>query len=699
MCTQRRKPLWILTWPALVGAVVLLTMGLQARPASAGESQCPPQTTDAYTIDLHALTGPGAAELTVHVAPVTAACATPEVLKKIELKTFALDGTLASVKNVKDEPSPSGTATLELAELERGQRLEANVLVQTDAAARTYVLRGQTTALLRPDLAVTALQTPAQTLVTRPIDVVAEISELNGDTAAAATVTLSWGFEALSKTTTVSPGGHVSITFPDVQFATPVPTELTVLVSHVQPAETSAANNSGSATVDVTEFELARSRLLVPSLGGYGAQFNQHVFANITPAPPGSFPDLEAKVKALEPQLVRIFYNERRETEFPDRMESFIETVELANETGAAINITYQSADRAKLQPALYMSQFAAILEDLVRNRGYSNVRWVTIQNEPNTTLVTLAQYETLNRAMNAQLISRGLRGQIGIMAGDLVESGQGGGQRLWLQYIAAHMNDIVDAYSEHIYWNYWDTARMEFRLKDLHKLVTEELPPNARKPTYITEFGVRGIQNFPGKPAVQPGYWEDGTPIARTNIAAFQQLWFEVLSAQLGFDGTAKWDAYWGKYDSGTQEHWMIGPADEGWPLFPTYHALRLLLQTTQRGWQVLGVDPWTEDDWTVDTADQPEKEVVAYADPSGELTLVGMDTHARALNGASSDTPAYSIGGLPPDTTFILAIWNGAANGESGIGGTVTANAAGVVRFEVAQHGAFTLTTVPVS
>ena len=142
-----------------------------------------------------------------------------------------------------------------------------------------------------------------------------------------------------------------------------------------------------------------------------------------------------------------------------------------------------------------------------------------------------------------------------------------------------------------------------------------------------------------------------------------------------------------------------MIGPADEGWPLFPTYHALRLLLQTTQRGWQVLGVDPWTTDDWDVDTGDQPEKEVVAYADPNGQLTLVGMDTHARALNGGSPETPAYSIGGLPPYTSFTLAVWNRAANGENEIGGTVTANAAGVVRFDVPLHGGFTLTTAPVS
>jgi hypothetical protein len=86
---------------------------------------------------------------------------------------------------------------------------------------------------------------------------------------------------------------------------------------------------------------------------------------------------------------------------------------------------------------------------------------------------------------------------------------------------------------------------------------------------------------------------------MARTNIAAFQQLWFDLASVQLGFTGSVKWDAYWGKY-TGTYNsvYAMIGPASEGWPLFPGYHALGLLLQTTQRGWQVLQVAPWADDD-----------------------------------------------------------------------------------------------------
>jgi hypothetical protein len=315
-----------------------------------------------------------------------------------------------------------------------------------------------------------------------------------------------------------------------------------------------------------------------------------------------------------------------------------------------------------------------------------------------------------LNHDIDRELRARGLREQIGIMAGDLVENGRSGNHRVWLDYIVDNLSGIVDAYSEHIYWNYWDVPRMEFRLKDVRHLMKEELPPSeARKPVYLIEYGVRGIQNFPGKPALEPGYWADGTPISRTNIVAFQQLWFNIESAQLGFSGTAKWDSYWGVYDANRfgnpnlQAYYTIGPAAEGWPLFPAYHALRMLFQTTARGWQIVGVDPWGDDDWKLDDQnrpyDQPEKEIAAYAGPHGELTLLGLDSHGRDLNASSAETPAYSIGGLPPATTFNLAIWNAAGNGENVISAPVTTNGVGVARFTVPLHGAFALTTVPVS
>ena len=97
------------------------------------------------------------------------------------------------MRNLQDVPAPGGSATIELGELKRQRRIEADVLVQTGTPPRTSVLRGETTTHLRPDLVVAAVQAPLQTLTTRQIDVQAEIAELNGDSAAGAKVTLLWG--------------------------------------------------------------------------------------------------------------------------------------------------------------------------------------------------------------------------------------------------------------------------------------------------------------------------------------------------------------------------------------------------------------------------------------------------------------------------------------------------------------------------
>jgi hypothetical protein len=466
------------------------------------------------------------------------------------------------------------------------------------------------------------------------------------------------------------------------------------------PAEYDVTNNEGETEIDVTEHELVRSNVLLDALGGFGAQFNQHVYAPVTNPPVGSLPDFESKVTAFEPDLVRVFYNDDFEERQPNRVantESFFKTLELAQEAGAIINVTYQATNVARNQPTVSMGTFADRLQHAVQVRGITNLRWVTVGNEPNTTTLTMAQYEELNRAMHAALVSRGLREQIRMMGGDLVRDGQ----RAWFQYIAANMNDLFDAYSVHVYWDYWNTPFFsETRLKDIRRIVTEELPPEARKPTYVMEYAVRGIRSFAGKPTLESGYWADGTDMARTNIAAFQQLWFGLNAAQLGFSGAVKWDAYWGRYH-GTYNslYAAVGPAAEGWPLFPSYHSLRLLFTTTQRGWQVLEVAPWEDNDWALGVPDVAEKEVVAFAAPDGKLTFMGLDSNGAQLNGVSTEPRSYSIGGLPENTTFTLALWNAAGDGKNSIAGTVSTNANGVARFEVPLHAAFSLTTLPIS
>jgi hypothetical protein len=716
-----------------VAAVAAATTGTAVTDTRADDPPaCPSSTDNAYTMTTRALTDDHGTdvELRVSAAP---GCAAVDSLQKVQLKTYTEAGKVATVVNRNDNQvkAKDGLAVVSLDRVERERKIEADVLVHTATPDRTYVLRGTTTSRLRPDLVVKTVQVPQQTLTTRPVDVSVEVVEVSGDTGATATLSLASGVAAIPGVTpqavTVPAKGSAWVTFKGVAFTTAADVDVTAAIGgDAAPAESDIENNAGSKKIDVTKDELERSRLVLDSLGGYGFQFNQHVYAPITlnaisTPPPKTLPDsadLTATVKDLKPQLVRIFYNddfEERQANRVRNLQSFKDVVALANSAGATIDIDYAAVNVAKTQPDLSMKTFAANLADTVADlklkQGHSNVHWVTVGNEPNSTQLTLAQYDALCRALDRELRTRGLRAEIGLIGGDLVENGPIG-HRAWFNYMTTNMNDLFDAWAEHIYWQYDNPFRMEERLKDVAELVHQELPVDARdKPTFITEYGVRGTDSCGTKPKVTSAYYKDDacTEIRRMPLAGFHKLWFTIQSAQLGFDGAINWDLYWGKYNtSNDQSFWSVGLEnnDQGgqdWVVYPSYNAMQMVLQTTGRGWQVLGVDPWNEDD--VETRiddphpDQPEQELAAYQGPDGQMTVLGLDTNGRALTEPNGVSSSYSIGNLAPGTDFNLIVWNGSGDGQYALDRQVTVNANGVARFEVPLQAGFALTTVPVS
>ena len=705
---------------SLLAAALAVVATVTGPSAARGNDQpaCPSSTDAAYVMTAGALTGPARTDLALRFT-AQPGCAAVTTVKHLQIKTFTATGDVADVLNLKDVGAQDGAVTVALTRIERGLPIEVHAQIQTGTPRRTYVVNDAVTSLLRPDLVVSALHAPLQTLTTRPVDVSAEISEIKGDTGATARVTLAGPIGPLADPVdvTVPAGGHVTVTFPNVALTTAMPVELKVLVTDVAPDEFDATNNTAATTVEVTKNELASSRLLVDSLGGYGFQFNNHVYAPITNPPPATLPDLESKVKALEPQMVRIFYNDNWEENIdkshPDyllNLESFKKTVDLAQAAGATIVVAYQRIATARSTPTASMTRFADVLQNVIQNRGDTNVRWVTVANEPNSGGITLPQYEALYRALDAQLVARGLRAQVGLIGGDLVQNTEGtaAGHRAWFDYMVTHMNDVIDAWSEHIYWWYDIPGRLEDRLRDVSYLVHQELPEAARKPTFLMEYGVRGYNTCGTKPTVSFMYYLDAncTELHRMPLAGFHKLWFTIDSAQLGFDAAVNWDLYWGVYDRTkppNQSFWAIGPPTEGWPLYPSYYAMQLLLETTARGWQVLGVDPWTANDaaarYDNQTREQPEQELTAYNGPDGQLTIVGLDTNGRSLVAPNGESSSYSLGGLPPYTTFTLALWNATGDGTNSVAKPITTSAAGVARFVVPLQAAFVLTTVPVS
>lgn len=670
-------------WRRALGALVAVVLLVGLLAARTGDAVAAPRQTcaaSAYRLALQSLTGPPRADLSVRVTAVTPDCELPETLTGVQVTIFTLNGAVQRKLDLHDVASPAGTATVRLGSVARRQRVAAAVTFEPQVA-----LTGQTRTLFKPDLVLTSVKTNRVSLSGRPFFVVARIRERTPDLGATATVTVSTGGTVLAANAVAVPARRrVTLKVP-VTLATPGRNRLTVTVTAANPAETTTRNNTRRATVEVTEFRVLASSVLVPSFAGYGGQFNHHVYAAISRAvgvTDENVVEMERKMRALNPQFSRIFFTPAAFND-PDRMQSFIRTVQLAQSIGTTINITWQGGTLNVASGTV--QKFADVLIDLVRNRGITRLRWLTLQNEPNRTRITPEQYEATYRALDPYIQS--IRGQVRYMGGDLVRGPDVGppNQQLWLDYMAAHMSDILDAYSIHVFWDYWDTAKLVERLTEVRAIV-DALPEAGRKPLFVAEYGVRGIRRLNGVPQGDPGVWEDGTQISQTNISAFQHAWFDVLAARLGYQGTSKWDSYFGKYDNATQAYYFIGGPEGGWPPYPLYNLIGLMTTTVKREWQVVGID----------SVPDTSRLLAAYIGKNGQRTVVGLDTAGALLNTVSQTPVPYSIGGLPASTKFRLAVWNEAGNGLVGPLKTVSSDAAGVAALAVPQHAVFVLTTV---
>jgi hypothetical protein len=670
-----RKNVWA---GACAVAAAVASLGWQAAPGSAqAVSTC---DGSSYKLTLQSLTGPPRADLAIRIRATVPDCELPETLTSVEVSILPFKGSPARKLVVNDVSSPGGSATLDIGRVARHHPVQASVTFGPE-----IVLTGKAKTLLKPDLVLTRAYSARSVVLQHPFYVVAIVRERTPDVGLTAVVTVSAGGVAIStQEVAVRAKRRVVVQVPTtLTDLGRIP--LTVAVTPTLPIETTLANNTRRLAVETTEFKVQESATLVQSFAGYGGQFNHHVYAAISRSvgvTDDNVLDMERKMRALHPEFSRIFFNSTAFTD-ADRMQSFIRTVELAQKSGSTINVTWQGGALTVANGTI--PKFANVLLDLVRNRGITNLRWLTLQNEPNRTKITMAAYEAQYRALDPYIQS--IRGQVRYMGGDLVRGPDVGApnQEAWFQYMASNMADILDAYSIHVFWDYWDTQKLVDRLTEVPAIVAA-LPENGRKPLYVAEYGVRGLRKFNGLPAGDPGVWQDGTPISQTNVSAFQHAWFDVLAARLGYVGTSKWDSYFGKYDNGTQAYYMIGSPADGWPLYPLYNFVRVLTSTVKRDWRTVAVD----------SVPDTSRLLAAYVGRKGEHTVVGLDTAGAQLNAVSAVPVSYTIGGLAPGLRLHVAVWNEAGDGAVAPSQLVTTDAAGVATITVPQHGVFVLTTI---
>ena len=514
--------------------------------------------------------------------------------------------------------------------------------------------------------------------------------------------------DAATFTNVDAPGGQAVVDIGDVPLLTAVNVRVTV--------GSAASPQALNATTAVSEFAVNPQAVVVPDFEGFGAQMNMHLYTALNDpsrgfvgnTPPMDLPNLEQKVANLHPGLSRIFLSPANyDPENQNRMDSFYKTVALAQQVGARVNITWwfveHSSNATTTQNLIHqdMQEFADTLVDLIVNHHYTAIKEITIQNEPST-VKWLNQdrdlYKECYQLLDQHLRDAGIRDQVKFVGGDLVVNNQAA----WFDYLANNMGDLLDGWSVHIYWEYYQTWYMQDRLQGILN-VYNSIPPELRKPLSITEYGVRGIRPYPfpnpyrnGAITNDPaGYYpeNDGShvPVNTTNIAAFEQAWFNMLSANDGFVGFSKWDMYQAEYDFTYQDHNLIGyvfgdlaPGQDRWPLRPAYYMEWLMSNTTGQHWQVLGA-----------SGSSANKLITPFRSPAGDLTVFAINPPDwQTYDQFQSST--VTVGNLPRATELNVLVWNADGSGKVTNAGTVNSGGTGTVTVNVPAQSMVALTTV---
>jgi len=192
----------------------------------------------------------------VKVTSSIASCPSPDVLKKLQVKPLAADGSPKAVHNYTDVGAPGGEAKVTPPDLHRGERLEVNALVQTSEEVRTHVLRQTATVKLRPDLVVERVTAPARAVRRQPFSVDVSVAEIAGDTGAEATLSLHDGSQLLATTRfTAGADGKTTLSFPLLRLPAAGSHELVATVSDASPAQLDVRNDSGRAALAVAMYD------------------------------------------------------------------------------------------------------------------------------------------------------------------------------------------------------------------------------------------------------------------------------------------------------------------------------------------------------------------------------------------------------------------------------------------------------------
>ena len=429
---------------------------------------------------------------------------------------------------------------------------------------------------------------------------------------------------------------------------------------------------------------------LVSGFDGFGAQYNQNVYAERSKSVGVTEENvrvMEERVGRLAPQLSRVFFDADALKD-PDLLLSFRKTVDLAQQTAGAVNITLQGLGPRVLRdhPQL-ITEFAQEIVGLLDGaHPISKLKWVTLRNEPNGSApIRKDLYARCYREFDAELRRLGAGSRVGLMGGDLLQNSQGE----WFSFLAddADLRRILRAYSIHVYWQFDDPAKIDKRLRDVSE-IRARLPAVVKnRPFYVMECEPcnKDTTASPKIPASSPTADASARRTSTPSSVSGSHSRRRVAASPASSRGTPISRSTTATASCITRSSavpYRINPlaAAARLPRASTAGARRRArLERSQR----VGRNRHTTGR-RVRAPDRPVEDQHHRLDKDGS-----------ALDTKTTSKSTYTISGVPPNTRFQLCLWNKFGNGQTSFSDQATSNSAKTVTISVPQHCAFVLTT----
>jgi CARDB len=185
----------------------------------------------------------------------------PGSFRKIQFKALSPAGDPLSVQNL-FPPTATGYYSFASPLLHRAQQIQLQANIAGIDGNRTDVVTVVETVKLRPDLAVANLSFPSSAFANQPVNISANLVEMNGDAGATTTCVLAIDGNNVDQVRNVyvDAAGSVSCAFA-YMFTTTGGHTIQVSATNVVPEDWDTNNNSNSGTIEITNPDTAEHSL------------------------------------------------------------------------------------------------------------------------------------------------------------------------------------------------------------------------------------------------------------------------------------------------------------------------------------------------------------------------------------------------------------------------------------------------------